>query len=148
MLNEDYKEILRALSASKARFLVIGAYAMGAYGYVRATGDFDIWVENSPENSAKVYKALKKFGAPLDQITPETFAVEGIVFQIGVAPRRIDIVTSIDGVSFKKAYTSREEFLIERLKIPLLSKRDLIKNKTSTGRAKDKLDAQELRRRR
>ena len=148
MLNEDYKEILRALAASKARFLVIGAYAMGAYGYVRATGDFDIWVEHSPENSAKVYKALKKFGAPLSQIAPDTFAVKGIVFQIGVAPRRIDILTSIDGVSFKKAYSAREEFRIERIKIPLLSKADLIKNKSSTGRAKDKLDVKELRRRR
>ena len=147
MLNEDYKDILRTLAANKVRFLVIGAYAMGAYGYVRATGDFDIWVEHSPENSEKVYKALKKFGAPLTQITPATFAAEGVVFQIGVAPRRIDILTSIDGVSFKKAYSAREVFKIERITIPLLSKADLIKNKTATGRAKDKLDAQELRRR-
>ena len=148
MLNEDYKEILRALSATKARFLVVGAYAMGAYGYVRATGDFDIWVEHSPENSAKVYKALKKFGAPITQLTPDTFAVEGVVFQIGVAPRRIDILTSIDGVSFKKAYAAREEVRMERLKLPMLSKADLIKNKKATGRPKDKLDAEELRRRR
>jgi len=147
MLNEDYKDILRTLAANKVRFLVIGAYAMGAYGYVRATGDFDIWVEHSPENSEKVYKALKKFGAPLTQITPATFAAEGVVFQIGVAPRRIDILTSIDGVSFQKAYSAREVFKIERITIPLLSKADLIKNKTATGRAKDKLDAQELRRR-
>ena len=148
MLNEDYKEILRALSANKARFLVVGAYAMGAYGYVRATGDFDIWVDHSPENSVKVYKALKKFGAPLEQIAPDTFAAEGIVFQIGVAPRKIDILTSIDGVSFKKAYAAREELRLERLKIPMLSKADLIKNKKSTGRPKDRLDAEELRRRR
>jgi len=147
MLNEDYKEILCVLSKNKARYLVIGAYAMGAYGYVRATGDFDIWVEPSPENSKKIYKALKEFGAPLHQVTPDTFAVEGVVFQIGVAPRRIDIVTGIDGVFFKKAYTSREEFKIEGIKIPFLSKSDLIKNKKATGREKDKLDAKVLRRR-
>ena len=147
MLNEDYKDILRALSGNKARFLVIGAYAMGAYGYVRATGDFDIWVEPSPENSRKIYKALKIFGAPLRQITTETFAEEDIVFQIGVVPRRIDIVTSIDGVSFKKAYPHREECKVEKLKIPLLSKSDLIKNKIATGRKKDKLDAEVLRHR-
>ena len=125
---------------------MIGAYAMGAYGYVRATGDFDIWVEPSPENSKKVYKALKEFGAPLRQITPDTFAAEGIVFQIGVAPRRVDIMTSIDGVAFKKAYSGREEFKIESIRIPLLSKSDLIKNKIATGREKDKLDAEALRR--
>ncbi len=148
MLNEDYKDILRALSGNKVRFLVIGAYAMGAYGYVRATGDFDVWVDPSPENSQKVYKALKEFGAPMRQITPETFADEGVVFQIGVVPRRIDILTSIDGVSFKNAYRHREEHKVERLKIPLLAKPDLIKNKISTGRKKDKLDAEILRRHR
>jgi hypothetical protein len=145
MLNEDYKDILRALSASKARYLVIGAYAMSAYGYVRATGDFDIWVEPSVQNSPKVYKALKVFGAPLSKISEQTFASVDVVFQIGVIPRRIDIVTSIDGVAFQKAYGEREMFVIDRLRVPVLSKPDLIKNKASTGRPKDKMDAACLR---
>ncbi len=145
MLNKDYKEMLQILSNNKVRFLVVGAYAMGAYGYPRATGDFDIWVEASSENSEKIYQSLSEFGAPLSELTKTTFYKEGIVFQIGVAPRRIDIITKIDGVDFKKAYSDKQEIDIEDIKIPFLSKEDLIKNKESTGREKDKLDAKYLR---
>ena len=115
MLNEDYKEILQILSKNKVKFLVVGAYAMGAYGYPRATGDFDIWVEPSLSNSRKIYKSLSEFGAPLKKISEETFCEEGIIFQIGVAPRRIDIITKIDGVDFKKAYSRRKKIKVENL---------------------------------
>lgn len=145
MLNEDYKEILQILLNNKVKFLIVGAYAMGAYGYPRATGDFDIWVEPSAENSKKIYKSLSEFGAPLSSVTEKTFEEEGIIFQIGVAPRRIDIITHIDGVTFKEAYKTKEIIEIESLQIPFLSKENLIKNKQSTGREKDKLDANYLR---
>ena len=145
MLNKDYKEMLQILLDNKVRFLVVGAYAMGAYGYPRATGDFDIWVEASLENSKIIYQSLLKFGAPISELTQTTFCEEGIIFQIGVAPRRIDIITKIDGVDFKKAYSDRQEVEIEDIKIPFLSKEDLIKNKESTGREKDKLDVKYLR---
>jgi hypothetical protein len=145
MLNKDYKEMLQILLDNKVRFLVVGAYAMGAYGYPRATGDFDIWVEASSENSEKIYRSLSQFGAPLSDITKTTFCEEGIIFQIGVAPRRIDIITKIDGVVFKKAYPDKQEVEIEDIKIPFLSKEDLIRNKESTGREKDKLDVKYLR---
>ena len=137
--------MLQILSDNKVRFLVVGAYAMGVYGYPRATGDFDIWVEVSSENSEKIYRSLSQFGAPLSDITKTTFCEEGIIFQIGVAPRRIDIITKIDGVDFKKAYSDKQEVEIEDITIPFLSKEDLIKNKESTGREKDKLDAKYLR---
>ena len=137
--------MLQILLDNKVRFLVVGAYAMGAYGYPRATGDFDIWVEASLENSKIIYQSLLKFGAPISELTQTTFCEEGIIFQIGVAPRRIDIITKIDGVDFKKAYSDRQEVEIEDIKIPFLSKEDLIKNKESTGREKDKLDAKYLR---
>jgi hypothetical protein len=145
MLNEDYKEMLQILLSNKVEFLVVGAYAMGAYGYPRATGDLDIWVEASPGNSEKIYRSLSKFGAPLSDITETTFSEEGIIFQIGVAPRRIDIITKIDGVDFGKAYSDKQEIEVEGIKIPFLSKEDLIKNKESTGREKDQLDAKYLR---
>lgn len=145
MLNEDYKEILQILLNNKVRFLVVGAYAMGAQGYPRATGDIDIWVEPSCENSEKVYRSLSEFGAPLLGIIKETFCKKGVIFQIGVAPRRVDIITKIDGVDFKKAYADKEKIEIEGLRVPFLSKKDLIKNKESTGREKDKLDAKYLR---
>lgn len=91
------------------------------------TGDIDLWVMTSTENSEKTYNALKVFGAPLDQIDSSTFNQAGVVFQIGVAPRRIDILTRIDG-----------------MKVPFISLQDLVTNKQSTGREKDKLDSQQL----
>ena len=110
MLNEDYKEILQILLKNNVRFLVVGAYAMAVHGYPRATGDFDIWVEPSEKNSENIYKSLLEFGAPLKDITESTFSEEGIVFQIGVAPRRVDIITGIDGVDFADAHNDKEEW--------------------------------------
>ncbi len=146
MLNEDYRDMLRILLGDEVRFLVVGAYAMGAYGYPRATGDIDIWVDTSPKNSKKVYASLAKFGAPLTNISEQTFTEEGIIFQIGIAPRRIDIITHIDGVRFEDAYESKEVIEVEGLHIPFISKDNLIKNKRSTGREKDKLDVDYLSR--
>ncbi len=145
MLNEDYKEILQILKKQKVRFLIVGAYAMGAYGYPRATGDVDIWVEASLANSKKIYLSLKKFGAPLKKIGEDTFKDEGIIFQIGLPPRRIDIITKIDGVDFIEAYKSKRNIKVDGLFIPFLSQADLIKNKESTGRDKDKLDVKYLK---
>lgn len=136
--------MLRVLLGNEVRFLVVGAYALGAYGYPRATGDFDIWVEASPANSKKIYASLAEFGVPLADISAQTFTEKGIIFQIGVAPRRIDIMTSIDGVEFPEAYEAKEIIAVDGLKIPFLSKKDLIKNKLSTGRERDKLDAEHL----
>lgn len=141
MLNEDYGEILQLLLSNRVKFLVVGAYAMGVYGNPRATGDFDIW----EENSKKIYKALAKFGASLSAITEKTFSKKRIIFQVGVTPRRIDILTYIDGVGFKKAYQTKEEIKIDDLKVPFLSKANLIKNKQATGRDKDKLDIKHLK---
>lgn len=148
MLNEDYKEMLQILLNNEVKFLIVGAYAMGAQGYPRATGDFDIWVESSSENSKKVYKSLADFGVPLEEISPDTFTEKGILFQIGIAPRRIDILTFIDGVEFDVAYSNKEEIAIGDIEIPFLSRKHLIKNKESTGREKDVLDAKYLKKKR
>jgi len=145
MLNDDYKEMLQLLKSNDVKFLVVGAYAMGAYGYPRATGDMDIWIMASGENSQKVFNALREFGAPLVQINEAAFASRDIIFQIGVAPRRIDIITSIDGVEFEQAWQHKVEIDIDGLNVPFISKSDLIKNKESTGRDKDVLDAKILR---
>lgn len=93
MLNEDYKEMLQTLLNNRVKFLIVGAYAMGAQGYPRATGDLDIWVEPSAENSINVYNSLAEFRAPLEQINEETFIEKGVIFQIGIVPRRIDMLT-------------------------------------------------------
>jgi len=146
MLNKDYRDMLHALSDHEVRFLVVGAYALGAYGYPRATGDFDIWVDTSTDNSKRIYDSLVTFGTSLGEITEATFTETGIVFQIGIAPRRIDILTHIDGVAFADAYEKKVLIEVEGLKIPFLSKEDLITNKRSTGREKDRLDADYLSR--
>ena len=144
MLNSDYKDMLQILLDNGVKFLLVGAYAMGAHGYPRATGDIDIWVEPTAENSTRVYRSVAAFGAPLHEIDEATFAKPDVVFQIGVAPRRIDIITTISGVGFDDAYQQRQIVEIEDLSIPILSLGNLIKNKRATGRDKDRLDADQL----
>jgi hypothetical protein len=137
--------MLQILSANDVKFLLVGAYAMAAYGHPRATGDIDVWVWATAENSEKIYNSLKQFGAPLAQINQDSFTEKGIVFQIGVAPRRIDILSRIDGVDFEDAYEKRQITDIDGISVPLISKQDLIKNKLATGRKKDALDAEQLK---
>ena len=144
MLNKDYKEMLQLLLEEQVDFMIVGAYALGTHGYPRATGDIDIWVKPSKPNSKKVYKALARFGAPLDQIQIDDFATEGIVFQIGVAPRRIDILTQATGLTYEEADEDKITVEIEGLKIPVISLEKFIKNKMATGRDVDKLDVEAL----
>ncbi|MBN2010698.1 nucleotidyltransferase [candidate division KSB1 bacterium] len=144
MLNQDYKEMLSILLENNVEFLLVGAYAMAVHGYPRATGDLDIFVRPSKENSQKVYQALAKFGAPLESVTIEDFEKPGTIFQIGMIPRRIDVINEIDGVTFEDAYHAREFIDIEGLIVPVISKQKLIINKQATGRDKDRLDAERL----
>ena len=145
MLNSDYREMLQLLLEEQVRFMIVGAYALGAQGYPRATGDMDIWVEPSPENAPKVIRTLRRFGAPLFNVTAQDFATAGTIFQIGVVPRRIDLITHIDGVEFEQAYSRKDMVAVDGLPTPVLSVNDLIINKESTGREKDVLDAKMLR---
>ena len=144
MLNNDYKDILRALSKRKVKFLLVGAYAMAAHGYPRSTFDIDLWVMPDPENAHLVLKALEDFGAPSGDLSTEDLQKEEIVFQIGVAPRRIDILTSIDGLKFDDAFSRSETVEIDAIPVHVLSVPDLIINKRSTGRTKDLADAELL----
>mgnify|MGYP001557408735 CR=1 FL=1 len=144
MLNEDYRDMLRALSDEKVRFILVGAYALAAHGYPRATMDIDIWVMPSPENADAVLRALRRFGAPLHDLTGEDLQTEGTVFQIGVAPRRIDIMTAASGLRFEAAYRNSTTARIEGIDVRLLSIDDLIVNKRATGRTRDLADAEAL----
>ena len=144
MLNSDYRDILLILSEKKAKFLLVGAYAMAAHGYPRSTMDIDLWVMPSPENSLLVLQALKDFGSPVGDLSAEDLQKEGIIFQIGVAPRRIDILTSVDGLKFEDALARSEMIEIEGIPINVLSIPDLIINKRAAGRTKDLADAESL----
>lgn len=144
MLNKDYKDILLSLLKHQVKFLVVGAYAMAGHGYPRATGDIDFWVEPSPKNAKKVYQALLEFGAPKQHFEISDFKKKGNVLQIGVAPRRIDIITEISGVDFETAWNNRLYTKFGKIKCPILNLKELIKNKKSTGRDKDKADYKTL----
>jgi hypothetical protein len=144
MLNDDYKDMLRALSGEKVEFLLVGAYAMAAHGHVRATGDMDIWVMPSPENAQAVLRAPGHFGTPLFDLTAEDLQKEGTVFQIGVAPRRVDILTAATGLRFQDAFARSICADIDGIEVHILSREDLIANKRATGRTKDLGDAEAL----
>jgi len=144
ILNSDYRDILHALSERKAKFLLVGAYAMAAHGYPRSTMAIDIWIMPAPENALLILQALQDFGAPSGDLSPEDLQTEGLVFQIGVAPRRIDILTSVDELKFEDAFSRSIVLEIDDLSVHVLSIPDLIKNKRATGRTKDLADAELL----
>ncbi|MDX8401315.1 MAG: hypothetical protein R8K47_01645 [Mariprofundaceae bacterium] len=145
-LNKDFRDMIAALDACGVEFVVIGAYAMGVFGYTRATGDLDIFVRPSQENAEKVMRALRMFGAPLEKVSVSDMAREGTVLQIGVAPIRIDVLTSIDGVSFEDI--TPEVHDLGGVAAPVIDFDALICNKRSTGRLRDLADCEELEKRR
>jgi hypothetical protein len=145
-VNPDFLDLLRALCAAEARFLVVGAYAVSFHSEPRSTGDLDVWVEPDPENARRVFEALTRFGAPLSDLTVTDLATPRIVFQMGVPPRRIDILTSISGVDFGEAWPHRAECRYGDVTFPLLGRDALIRNKRAVGRPKDLLDLERLER--
>lgn len=146
MLNEDYRDILLALSDEKVSFLLVGAYAMAFHGYPRATMDIDIWIMPSPRNAEAVIRALQRFGAPLQDLEPDDLHRDGTIFQIGVAPRRIDIITTATGLEFEAAYNRSLVVDIDGIKVHIPTVDDLIINKRASGRLKDLADVEALER--
>lgn len=140
MLNLDFKEMLSCLKDEGVDFIIVGAYALAAHGFPRATGDMDIWVRNSFENAEKIMRALLKFGAPISHLSEEDFTAPDLIVQLGVEPCRIDLMTGIDGVGFDEAWQSKVSIAIDDLEIDVLSKEDLLRNKLATGRDKDQGD--------
>jgi len=136
--------MLQALHDEKVRFLLVGAYAMAAYGYLRATMDIDIWVMPAPENAEAALRALRRFGAPLQNITQEDLRTDGTVFQIGVAPRRIDIITTASGLDFEDTFRRSMAVDTEGIEVHIPSLADLIRNKRTLGRTKDLADVEAL----
>jgi len=144
MLNEDYRDMLQALVDEKVKFLLIGAYALAAHGHLRATMDIDVWVLPASDNADAVMRAIRRFGAPLHNLTKADLERDGTVFQIGVAPRRIDIITSASGLQFEEAFSRSSVVTIEGIEVHIPMVEDLIRNKRATGRTKDLADAEAL----
>ena len=108
-MNEDFLELLSSLLDAEARFLVIGAYAVGIHGRPRATKDLELWIEASADNAARVLRALSEFGAPLGDLVASDLERVGTGFKMGIPPRRIDILTEIEGITFAEAWPNRIE---------------------------------------
>ena len=144
MLNQDYRDMLSAFNDEKVEYMIVGAYAVAAHGVVRATGDIDLWIRSSQDNARRAWRALASFGAPLSGLREADLAVHGTVFQIGVAPSRIDILTSIDGVEFADAWNQRVEVEVEGIRVNVIGRSHLIANKKAVGRPQDLADIARL----
>jgi hypothetical protein len=146
MLQPDFRDMLWCLKEEGVEFIVVGAYALAAHGFPRATGDIDIWVRNTPENAELIMRALAKFGAPLSNLSAQDFIAPDVVVQIGVQPCRVDLTTGIDGIEFGEAWENKVAVVVEGIEIYVPSKADLLKNKVASGRDKDQGDIAWLKR--
>jgi hypothetical protein len=143
-MDQDFVDLLRAFIDRNVRFLIVGAYALGVHGRPRATGDLDVWVDATPENATRVMEALKQFGAPLGQVTADDFSRPGVVFQIGLAPLRIDVLTQLSGIVFEEAWPTRTRANFGPVAVDVIGRDAFIKNKRATGRARDLGDVEAL----
>ncbi|HEX9819339.1 MAG TPA: nucleotidyltransferase [Methylomirabilota bacterium] len=146
-LNEDFRDLLVLLADAGVEFVIVGAYALAFHGAPRASGDIDLFVRPSAVNAGRVFDALVRFGAPLHSagVTAADFAQPGAVYQIGLPPRRIDLLTEISGVTFDEAWASRSTAEVDGRTVSFIGREALIKNKEASGRLKDAADVARLR---
>ena len=145
MSTSDFSDLLLLFENSEIKYLVVGGYAVMVYTEPRFTKDLDLWIDPTPENAAKVFAALAQFGAPLSGCSVNDFATPEMVFQIGVAPIRIDILTSITAVGFADAWLRRERRPFMGRPAWFISREHLLRNKEAAGRSRDVIVAEELR---
>lgn len=143
-MNQDFLDLLRAFADADVRFLLVGAYALGLHGKPRATGDLDVWVDATPENARRVMEALQAFGAPTADIAESDLARPGVTYQIGLPPRRIDILTDLTGLTFAEAWPSRVLGPFGDIHVDFIGRADFLRNKRQTGRLKDLADVEGL----
>ncbi len=143
-MNQDFVDLLRAFVDHDVRFLVVGAYALALHGRPRATGDLDVWIDPTPDNAARVMRALVAFGAPVGDIAQADLASSGVVYQLGVPPGRIDILTDLTGITFAEAWAERLHRPFGDVDVDFIGLRAFIRNKRATGRAKDLGDIEGL----
>lgn len=144
ILSPDFKDFLRLLNEHKVAYLLVGGYAVALHGYVRYTSDMDIWILTSAENATKVVEVLKDFGLPQADQLKDVLLLEKRVIGMGMPPYKIEVVTTIDGVSFEECYHNRLTETFDGIPVPYLSLEDLRKNKKASGRYKDLNDLQHL----
>ena len=143
--SSHFKELLQSFNEHQVKYLIVGAYAVMKYTEPRYTKDLDVWIEPTEENAARVYAALAQFGAPLSEITSQDFTNPDVIFQLGLAPHRIDILMAVKGLNFEDAWPKRVEAEFEDLRINILNKEDLLVSKEAAGRPQDLIDASSLK---
>jgi len=143
---QDFRDIVAELVRAEARFLIVGAHALGLHGVARATADLDLWIEPSQENVDRVWRALAAFGAPMESlgIQPADLTRPNIVAQFGLPPYRIDLLTGVSGLTFEDAWNTRVEAPFEDVRAPFIGRDAFIRNKRATGRTKDRADLEAL----
>jgi predicted nucleotidyltransferase len=143
-LPRDFKDFLKLLNANGIRYVVVGGYAVAYHGYVRYTGDLDIFVELSRENAERMTRALHEFGFALPKVKPSLFLKKGKIIRMGYEPMRLEILNEIDGVTFEECYRRRNIARVSGLKINFIALTQLLKNKRASGRQKDLADVEAL----
>lgn len=152
-LNNDFLDFFKALNHYRVEYIVVGGYAVGFYGYYRYTSDMDIFVNPTKENVGKLFKAFEMFGAPTNNLDKNVFLTKptkenpspGVSF--GREPIRLEIISAISGVDFQTAWNNKETRRVKEVDVYVLNVKDLIENKKSTNRSKDRLDIEELEKR-
>ncbi len=143
-LPPDFREFFQSFLRHEVEYLLVGGYAVGYYGYPRATMDIDVWIASTPENARRVVSALEDFGFGGQKLNESLFLVSDQIIRMGLPPMRIEIMTSIDGVVFDEAYPQRVEDELDGIVVKLISLQDLKRNKKAAARAKDLADLEEL----
>ena len=143
-MSPDFNDLLRTFNEHEVEYLVVGAHALAAHGHVRATKDLDVWIRPDQANAEKTLAALKDYGAPLHDLSGDDLMKPGTVFQIGMPPLRIDVLTSIDGVTFDDAWSDRVHVDFGSQATSVISRRHLILNKKASGRLQDLADVERL----
>ena len=144
VLNQDFKEFIQSLNDNQVRYLVIGGYALAVHGHPRYTKDMDVWIESSPDNAAKMVSALEQFGFGSLGLKAEDFLVPDQIIQLGYAPNRIDVLTTLEGIEFESCYGSRVQVDMDQVMVDFIDVENLKKNKKATGRLQDLADLEKL----
>jgi predicted nucleotidyltransferase len=144
-LHPDFRDFLKLLNSARVEYLLIGGYAVGYYGYSRATLDMDVWIALSPTNAKKAAGALMRFGFPAASIDEAAFLDKTRIVRLGLPPVRMELMTDISGVTFDVCFARRKRAVIDGIRINLIALEDLIANKLAIGRHKDLDDVEHLR---
>lgn len=147
LIHKDLKDFLRLLNAHSVRYLIVGGYAVAVHGYPRYTGDLDVFVEATPENAQKLVHVFKEFGFDVPELRAPIFVYPTSIVEIGREPVKLQVMSSISGVTFEECLRNRIDIAIDELLVPFIGYEQLLKNKSATGRDKDRVDVTELKRR-